>query len=544
MKSVAKLTEIMIISWLNRKVEEGLFNQGRWSDGEAGRDSEVRRAEGFFASGRSTDFGGDRYCQGFSCGPGRAFGWAGLGGEDGGREFPAGIRFVSRTDRGAAGTVRFGGGLGFRAIRWISEAFGGFFDSVGLSGGPGIRSGGQSEPADFGGCLVEDRSAGRPEPGGSSPAGKDFTLCHRCGVHGGSEAVGAVRPDVDVRVESFEGSDPESVVAGGLSGVGGFLSKGCLASGFAGDTSALSFGERDRHAFGGRVCWSGLRGWSDRGSNPEVSEYLSDSPEIHWHEGGGWIPLGGPVGGRPVADGCERTEGAPDRDFSDSVALSWLSVGTNHPGSGKALGSDLCGRDWRSLGVPALAAGDEAFGLESGGSRVREILRNTPDFPARERNFTLGGLSGGGGGNHQGPIISPDLSESSGKPGHPEGGQETGPGKSSRQDSEDSFCDSAGPDKVRPGVGISGASSLKNGKRSPLKSTWRPDSRPRSGTKGPLTGYILNWIRVVGQAIGFNTHRDAGCDNHDKLNIPGGEGLPNGCNGSAFQGDGRSFFNR
>ena len=25
--------------------------------------------------------------------------------------------------------------------------------------------------------------------------------------------------------------------------------------------------------------------------------------------------------------------------------------------------------------------------------------------------------------------------------------------------------------------------------------------------------------------------------------IPGGEGLPNGCNGSAFQGDGRSIFN-
>jgi len=542
MKSVVKLTEIQITPWLDRNVGMGLSNQGRWSDGETGRAFKVRRAEGFFASGRSADFSGYRHCQGCSCSPDRAFGWSGFGREDGDREFPAGVRFVSRADRGVAEAVKFGSCFSFRTIRGISEAFGGFFDSVGVSGGSGVRGGGQSESADVRRCLAEDRSAGCPEPGGSSPAGKGLALCHRYGVYGGSEAVGAVRPDVDVRIESFEGPDQESVVAGGVPGIGGLFRRG-YASGFAGDTSALSFGERDCRASRGGVRSPGFQGRQVRGEEGAVPKDLPESEGIYWGRGSGRVSLGGQVDRRPVADGGAGAEGAQDRDCPDLVALSWLSVGADYSGGRKAFRSDLCGRNRRSLGIPALASGDEALGIESGGGPIREVFRNTPDFPSGQGNPALGGLSSGSGGNHQRPFISPDLSESLGKPGHPERGQETGLGESGRQDSEDSFCGSQRPDKIRPGAGDSGASSLKNGKRSPLTTTWRPVLRPRGGTEGPLTGYILNWIRVVGQAIRFETNRDAGCDNHDKLNIPGGEGLPNGCNGSAFQGDGRSFSN-
>jgi len=259
---------------------------------------------------------------------------------------------------------------------------------------------------------------------------------------------------------------------------------------------------------------------------------------------------------RSAADGGRGAEGTQSRDWPDSIALYRLSTGSDDTGSGKALGRDLCGRDRRSLGIPALAAGDEALGIESGGDPVREIPGNPANLPAGQRALALGGLSSSCGGNYQGPFVPADLSESSGKSGYPERGQETGPSESCRQDSKNSFCGAQGPDKIRPGAGDSGARSLKNGKRSPLTITWRPDirrlwrdparggERPRSGTVGPLTGYILNWIRVVGQAIGSSTHRDAGCDNHDKLNIPGGESLPNKCYGNASQGERRSFFSR
>lgn len=77
--------------------------------------------------------------------------------------------------------------------------------------------------------------------------------------------------------------------------------------------------------------------------------------------------------------------------------------------------------------------------------------------------------------------------------------------------------------KIRPPA--SGVGSLINGESSPFITTLR--LAPRRGTMGPLARYILNWIRVVWQVSGLNTHHNAGCNNHDELDIPGGESSPN-----------------
>ncbi len=153
----------------------------------------------------------------------------------------------------------------------------------------------------------------------------------------------------------------------------------------------------------------------------------------------------------------------------------------------------------------------------------------------------MGRLSSSGNCLGQRPLVSSALSESPKQPDRPEGGKKASLGEVSRQDAQNRLCGSTRPNKIYPGAAYSGAEFLINGESSPFKSTLR--LVPRRGTMGPLARYILNWIRVVWQVGGLNTLHYAGCNNHDELDIPGGESSPNELKLTPIEANGEVLLN-
>ena len=535
------ITDKEFTFWLDYSIKASLSKPRRWSNGKIRKSVGFRGVKGFLAEGRSPVVAGDRCGQECACSPDRAFGWEGFGEEVWGREYSGGIRESSGSGRGVAEADRVGGGMCLRVIWGVSEAVGEFLSPVRIHRGSGIWGSSQSESADDGRFLAEDRCSGCPEPGRSSPAGEGYTVCDFFWGTGRSPEVSAIGSDADAGVKPVEGSDSQSVIVNRISGVRGFL-LGCHPPGLTGDSANLSFCSGHCCPTRRGVCSFSNRGWSNLGEGPAVSENLSGSTRIDWDQSGGRISLGIPVDSRAASGNCEGAEGVTDQDCPDIRFIPGIPVGTNGTWGRRTPGSYFCGGDRRSSEVSALAANNEAGGIESSGSGIWAVLGNTSNLSAGQGDVTMGRLSSSGNFFGQRPLVSSALSESPKQPGRPERGKKASLGEVVGQDSQDCLCDSPGPDKVYPGAGYSRVGSLINGESSPFKITLR--LAPRRGTMGPLARYILNWIRVVWQASGLNTHRNAGCNNHDELDIPGGESSPNEVKPTPIQANGEVLPNR